>query len=241
MFVHLIAQAMKGKVAIWLFFLFISYTSAAQQWSFLAGTNLTTFDFKNNAGNPISGIKTGSGNIYAVQYQRKLVDTAALLLKSSPKVIFFNQHTGLAKLLGKFKWGVELNINQYNAVGDAANVSYSYQTDYIGISPSLQYTQQLYKGLSLQASGILQISQLLHGNQWVNNRFMDLMDDIQFNGILGMGGYQVGLQQSISENIRINIAYRQASSLSPKQSQGTSLAISPSSILFGITFQPLSK
>lgn len=241
MFAHLIAKAMKGKLAIWLFFLLVSYTATAQQWSFQVGTNLTAFDFKNNSGNTITGIKKGSGNIYSVQYQRKLVDTTALLLKSSPKVIFFNQHPTLAKLLGKIQWGVELNINQYNAVGDAANVSYSYQTDYIGISPSLQYTQQVYKGLRIQASGLLQVAQLLHGNQWVNNRFMDLKDDVQFNGILGLGGYQIGVQQTIAENIRISIAYRQASSLSPKQAQGTSLAISPTSILFGITIQPLTK
>lgn len=241
MFAHLIAQAMKGKLAISLFFLVISYAATAQQWSIQAGTNLTNFDFKNNAGNTLTGIKAGSGNIYSIQYQRKLVDTSALLLKSSPKVIYFNQHPALAKLLGKFNWGVELNLNQYNAVGDAANVAYSYQTDYIGISPSIQFTQKLYRGLSIQATGLVQISQIIHGNQWVNNRFMDLKDDVQFNGILGLGGYQIGLQQSISEIIRISMAYRQLSSLSSKESQGTHLSIQASSIVFGITIQPLRK
>ena len=86
MFAHPIAQAMKGKLAISLFFLIISYAATAQQWSIQAGTNLTSFDFKNNAGNTLTGIKAGSGNIYSIQYQRKLVDTSALLLKSSPKV-----------------------------------------------------------------------------------------------------------------------------------------------------------
>ena len=147
----------------------------------------------------------------------------------------------MAKLLGKFNWGVELNLNQYNAVGDAANVAYSYQTDYIGISPSIQFTQKLYRGLSIQATGLVQISQIIHGNQWVNNRFMDLKDDVQFNSILGLGGYQIGLQQSISEIIRISMAYRQASSLSSKEAQGTHLSIQASSIVFGITIQPLRK
>ena len=126
-------------------------------------------------------------------------------------------------------------------MGDAANVAYSYQTNYIGISPSIQITQKLYKGLNIQATGLIQVAQLLHGNQWVNNRFMNLKEDIQFNGILGLGGFQVGIKQSIAENILISIAYRQATSLSPKLSQGTSLAISSSTILFGITIQPLTK
>lgn len=241
MFAHLFASGMRGKLAICLFFLLVTYKATAQQWSFHAGTNLTSFDFKNDAGVALSGIKAGSGNFYAIQYQRKLVDTSALLLKSSPKVIYFNQHPTLAKLLGKINWGIELNINEYNAVGDAANVAYSYQTNYIGISPSIQITQKLYKGLNIQATGLIQVAQLLHGNQWVNNRFMNLKEDIQFNGILGLGGFQVGIKQSIAENILISIAYRQATSLSPKLSQGTSLAISSSTILFGITIQPLTK
>ncbi len=241
MFAHLIARAMKGKIAVWLFFLFIPAISFAQQWTFQAGVNLTSFDFVTSTGASLSGIKAGSGNLFAMQYQRKLVDTAALLLKSSPKVIYFNQNPKLAKLLGKIKWGIELNINQYNAVGDAVNMAYSYQTDYIGISPSIQLTQKLYKGFSVQANALLQLSQLLHGNQWVNNRFMDLRNDKQFNGIQGFGGFQIGLQQVISDQLWLSIAYRQVSSLTAMQSQGTTLSINPSSFVFGIIIQPLKN
>jgi hypothetical protein len=152
----------------------------AQTWAFQTGSNLTAFDFTNSSGQVVSGIKSGSGNLYGIQLQQKLVDTSALLLTSSPWTIYFNQHPTLARLLGKFQWALGIQYNQYNAVGDAVNVAFSYQTDYIGLRPSLQFNQPIYKNLSVQAAGILQVNQLLHGNQWVNNRFLDLKKDFAF-------------------------------------------------------------
>jgi len=242
MFTHLFAKAIGRKIGELLFFLLISsFVLHAQQWSFQAGVNLTTYDFKNSAGNSLAGIKEGSGNLIAIQYHRKFVDTSAILLNSSPWAIYLNQHSSLSKILGKFQWGLGLYFNQYNAFGDAANTAYSYQTDYMGISPSLQISQKLYKDLSIQATGLIQISQLIHGNQWVNNRFLDLKVDPQFKGPQSLSGFQIGLQQVITEGIQISFSYRQISSLQAIESQGTSLVMRPNSLVFGLIFQPKSK
>ena len=83
----------------------------AQTWAFQTGSNLTTFDFTNSAGQVVSGIKSGSGNLYGIQFQQKLVDTTALLLTSSPWAIYFNQHPTLGKLLGKFQWALGIQYN----------------------------------------------------------------------------------------------------------------------------------
>ena len=242
MFTHRFAKAIGRKMGISLFFLLIcGFGLHAQQWTFQAGVNLTTYDFKNTAGNSLTGIKQGSGNLYAIQYHRKFVDTSAILLNSSPWAIYLNQRPVLSKILGKFQWGLGLHFNQYNAFGDAANTSYSYQTNYLGISPTLQFSQKLYKGLSIQASGLIQVSQLVHGNQWVNNRFLDLKIDPQFNGLQSLSGFQMGFQQVVSDGIQISLSYRQISSLQAVESQGTSLIIRPSSLVFGLIFQPKSK
>jgi hypothetical protein len=132
-------------------------------------------------------------------------------------------------------------LNQYNAVGDAVNTAYSYQTNYVGISPTLAYKQKIYQGLSLQGAVILQINRLIQGNQWVNNRFVDLRNDPQFNGIQSLTGYQVGISQKITENLQISMQAVQLANASPIASQGTTLSMRPMQLLFGIIIQPKSK
>ena len=242
MYTHLFATAAGRKGCILLFLAFLCMQNLrAQTWAFQTGSNLTTFDFTNSTGQAVSGIKSGSGNLYGIQFQQKLVDTSALLLTSSPWAIYFNQHSTLGKLLGKFQWALGIQYNQYNAVGDAVNVAFSYQTDYIGFRPSLQFNQPIYKNLSIQAAGILQVNQLLHGNQWVNNRFLDLKQDPQFNGIQTMAGFQIGVQQLISEGFSLSLSYQQMSTMQAGEVQGTHLVLRPNSFVFGIIFQPKNK
>lgn len=231
-----------GKLAICLFCsLFFRYPAFAQNWSLNIGTNLTHFDFKNTAGQTLPGIKVGSGSSYSVHYTRKLVDTTALLLRVSPKAIFINQRPSLAKILSKFYFGGGIQFNQFNAVGDAVNVAYSYQTDYFGISGSFQFHQPLYRNLGIHAGLGLQLNQLVHGNQWVNNQFLDLRQDQQFNGPHAMGTYHVGLEQKIADGIFLTLTYQQSSSFTPIQSNKTSLGLKPSTLLIGITYQPLKN
>ncbi len=242
MYNHLFAPAIGRKLGIILMILLIGLSRGyAQEWTFQAGINVTTFSFQNSTGQTLNGIKAGSGNSIGIQYQRNWVDTSALLLKSSPVAIYMNQHPALAKLLSRFQWGIGLQLNQYNAVGDAVNTAYSYQTNYLGISPSLAYKQSLYKGLSLQGTGILLVNHLIQGNQWVNNRFVDLRNDPQFNGIQSLMGYQVGLNQKVSENLQISLQYGKLANTSPIPAQGTTLRMRPMHLLFGIILQPKSK
>lgn len=242
MFKHLFAPAI-GRISWYtLVILLIGvYRIHAQEWTFQAGTNVTTFSFQTSNGIPLSGIKPGSGQSVGFQYHRKWVDTSALLLKSSPTAIYMNQHPWLAKLLSRFQWGLGIQMNQLNAVGDAVNTVYSYQTNYVGITPSLQLTQVLYKGLSFQASGEIQINRMLQGNQLVNNRFVDLMQEEQFNGIQTMLGYRAGIRQKITEYIQISLSLGKLASTGPSRSQGTSLHMQPTSILFSIILTSTSK
>ena len=242
MYNHLFAPAIGRKLGIVLMVLLIGVSRGyAQEWTFQAGINVTTFSFQNSSGQALKGIKPGSGNSLGIQYQRNWVDTSALLLKSNPTAIYINQHPTLAKLLSLFQCGLGIHLNQYNAVGDAVNTAYSYQTNYVGISPTLAYKQKIYKGLSLQGAVILQINRLIQGNQWVNNRFVDLRNDPQFNGIQSLTGYQVGISQKITENLQISMQAVQLANTSPIASQGTTLSMRPMQLLFGIIIQPKSK
>jgi hypothetical protein len=242
MYNHLFAPAIGRKLGIALMLLLFEVSRGyAQEWTFQAGINVSHFSFTNTSGIPLSGLKSGSGNSLGIQYHQNWVDTASLLIKSNPTAIFINQRPGLAKLLSRFRWGLGIHLNQYNAVGDAVNTSYSYQTNYLGIMPSLQFKQKLYKGLFLLGAGHLLVSQLVQGNQWVNNRFMDLCDDVQFNGFQSMIGYQLGLTQQVNENLQMSINYTQSTHMAPIASQGTNLSIQSSGLVFGIIIQPKSK
>jgi len=203
MYNHLFAPAIGRNLGIALLVLLIGLSRGyAQEWTFQAGINVTTFSFQNSNGQTLNGIKPGSGNSIGIQYHRNWVDTSALLLKSNPAAIYVNQHPILGKLLSRFQWGLGIQLNQYNAVGDAVNTAYSYQTNYVGISPSLGYKQKVYKGLSLQGVGIIQVNRLIQGNQWVNNQFIDLQNDPQFNGIQALTGFQIGLSQKSQRTFR---------------------------------------
>lgn len=231
-----------GKLAICLFCsLLLRNQAYSQNWSLNLGTNLTRFDFKNSAGQTVDGIKVGSGSSYSLHYTRKFVDTTALLLRVSPKAIFFTQHPSLAKLLSKFYFGGGLQFNQFNAVGDAVNIAYSYQTDYVGINGTFQFHQPIYKNLGIHAGMGLQLNHLIHGNQRVNNQYLDLRQDQQFNGPHAMGSIQLGLEQKISNGIYLTLTYQQSSSISPIESNKTNLAFKPSTMLIGITYQPLKN
>ncbi len=239
---HLLAPAIRRFGGICLSILLIGvFRIYAQEWTFQAGTNVSQFVFVNSHGIPLSGIKSGSGHALGVHYQRKWVDTSALLLKASPTAIYINQHPTLAKFLSRFQWGIGIESNQYNAIGDAFNTVYSYQTNYWSLIPSLQYRHLIYKGLSIHASGMLQVNRLFQGNQQVNNHLVDLMDDLQFNEMHIQGGFQVGVSQKLSDNIQLTLNVGQLSQMSPAMSQGTSLTIKPTRILFGIIFQPKIK
>jgi hypothetical protein len=163
------------------------------------------------------------------------------LLRASPKTFFLNQRPSLAKLLSKFYFGGGIQFNQFNAAGDAVNVAYSYQTDYVGIGGYIQFQQAIYKNTALQVGIGLQVNQLIHGNQWVNNQFLDLRQDKQFNSLLVMGAYQVGIVQKITDGLSFCLNYQVSSSLNPIESNKTSLSFEPSSFLIGITYQPLKN
>ena len=116
----------------------ILFQSQAQQFKLNQGIAITQFNYQNEQGQAVQGLKSGSGLAISLAFHKaSLVDSAKYKLDQTPFAIYLGQNPRVAKLLSLINYDLGLQFTQLNAVGDIQNNAFSYQTDYIGLHGKL--------------------------------------------------------------------------------------------------------
>jgi hypothetical protein len=186
--------------------LLVSISSFAQSYKFSVGSNITSYVFTNSAGaNP------------------------PFLRPSAGLHISLSRESSLSKT---FLYDFGVNYDQFNNVGDVQYIPFSYATDFIGIHAGIGPRLSLGKGIALVAKASASASTMVNGNQFLLNRYVDLLGDDQFNSLRTMIGYSFELSKQISPQVGMFLKYQHLDSYNFGNS---TLSIIPSTFSIGLS------
>ena len=154
--------------------------------------------------------------------------------EQTPFSIYLGQNPKLAKLLSLINYDLGLQFTQLNAVGDIQNNAFSYQTDYIGLHGKLGFRIPLPWKFSLNLQGIASVNKILHGNQLLMNRYIDLTEDAQFAQIKIMAGYGAEFEKRFSDKLVGFFSYQQTQTLNSNPVGQSTLHFKPTMFSVGI-------
>jgi len=218
-----------------LLFALITLQSKAQQFKLNQGIAITQFNYQNEQGQKIQGLKSGSGLAISLAFHKvSLVDSAKYKLDQTPFAIYLGQNPKVAKLLSLINYDLGLQFSQLNAVGDIQNNAFSYQTDYIGLHGKLGVRIPLPWKFLLNLQGIASVNKIVHGNQLLMNHYVDLSEDAQFAQIKIMAGYGAEFEKRFSDKLLGFFAYQQTQTLNSNPVGQSTLHFKPTIFSFGI-------
>jgi hypothetical protein len=116
-------------------------------------------------------------------------------------------------------------------VGDVQNIPFSYNTDFIGLGFGVGPRLRVSKGLTLVSKGNIAVVKMIHGNQFLQNRYVDLFSDEQFNSAKALFGYSFELNKSVNSKLNVFIKYQHMDSYNFGNS---TINFIPSTISIGI-------
>lgn len=225
------------RLSLLIVFLFVSQHilfSQTKSWSLGVGTAITSYDFTTSAGNKIDYLKNGAGNSYALGYEQAVIDTNKFAGQSTTKAIYFLQHKSLAKILTKIHVGVQVQLNQYNAVGNIQNVAFDYQTNYAGLQLSLGPKIGIGKKWNLVLKGLVSGQHILQGNQHVNFSYIDLTKDKSFSGLKTFFGLGLQIEKQINNSLSFYVAGANSSTYQTQEPGVANLNFNSTSVQMGI-------
>lgn len=163
-------------------FTILCFPVFSQSYKLTVGANLTSFVFTNSSGVNPSYIRPASGLSFS-------------LLKEG-------------ELVKNFKWDAGVSYNQFNAIGDVQNIPFNYSTDFIGVNIGVGPVIKIGKGLSLIPKGNLSIMTMIIGNQFLQNHYVDLSNDEQFNSAKSLIGYSIELNKNVNPRMNVLVKYQ---------------------------------
>jgi hypothetical protein len=199
---------MKKSIGSVILSLGLFFSSQAQTWNLSVGANTTNFVYTNSQGVNPTYLKPGTG---------------------------LNMTLGYEKAMSRrFQYDLGLAYSQYNAVGDVQNIPFSYNTDFLGlaggIGPKLEFRNDFT--LMLKVRGAVQT--MVNGNQFLQNRYVDLAEDDQFTGLRYFVGFSLELEKKVNQNAFVFAQYQHLDTI---QFGTSTLNFVPSTFSFGIKLQ----
>ena len=188
--------------------LFICFNAFNQSYKLSVGSNNTNYIFTNSAGVNASFFRPSSG-LHLGLY-RELSVTRVVL----------------------FDFGI--NYNQFNNEGDVQNIPFSYSTDFIGLNLGVGPRLNLGKGIAITPKINVSFAKMVQGNQFIQNRYVDLIGDQQFSPIFIMSGYSFELSRKVNSQMDIFVKYQHLNSY--KYGSST-LNIIPSTYSIGLNLK----
>jgi hypothetical protein len=197
-------------------FLLFSYspTTAFSQdgWKLGLGNSVTRYKFFDSKGAPITFLKQGSGNSIFISKESAVIDTSSFIGQTTERAVYFLNHELLTKLLTHVTYELGLNFNQYNSVGDIQKIPVNYQTNYLGILAGAGPYSHVLNGFYLSIKANISLQKIVQGTQQLNNQFVDLMDEPEFNRVMIFLGYSATLTKNLANGLSLFVQAQQSQS-----------------------------
>jgi hypothetical protein len=195
-----------------LFFFLLSLPAYSQSYQLSVGSNLTSYLFVNSASVNPANMRAASGMHLSIHREKALSND--------------------------FYYDLGINYNQFNAVGDVQNIPMSYTTDFIGLGAGIGPRIALGKTLSLVLKGRVSAVKMIHGNQMLLNRYIDLAEDEQFNSVRSMYGLSLELRKQINSQVSTFVSYQYLTSykqfIEPNKTGTSTVNFVPSTFSIGL-------
>jgi hypothetical protein len=195
-----------------LFFFLLSFPAYSQSYQVSVGSNLTSYLFVNSASVNPANLRAASGMHLSINREKAISND--------------------------FYYDLGISYNQFNAVGDVQNIPMSYATDFVGIGAGIGPHIGLGKTLSLVVKGRVSAVKMIHGNQMLLNRYINLADDEQFNSLRTMYGLSLELRKQINSQVSTFVSYQYLTSykqfIEPNKTGTSTVNFIPSTFSIGL-------
>ena len=197
-----------------LFLLFLNSPTAFAQdgWKLGLGNSVTRYKFFDSKGLPVTFLKQGSGNSIFISKESAVIDTSYFIGQTTERAVYFLNHELLTKLLTHVTYELGLNFNQYNSVGDFQKIPINYQTNYLGILAGVGPYTHVLNGFYLSIKTTISLQKIVQGTQQLNNQFVDLMEEPEFNRIKIFLGYSATLTKNLANGLSLFVQVQQSQS-----------------------------
>lgn len=218
-----------------IFLLHFAFASFGQQIKLSQGLSITTYDYVNNQGQSVTSLKSGSGIAFQISVHKpKLVDLTKYQVSQKPFAIYLSKNKLMAKALSYMNYDVGAQFSQLNAVGDINPTAFSYQTDFLGVFGKLGVRAPLPYQFAFNLQGILSVNKLVHGNQLLGNRYLDLTIDPQFSGVKIIAGFGFEIEKSFTEKLVGHFSYQQGQTMGVSPVNNSTLNFAPAIFSVGL-------
>lgn len=180
----------------------------SQELVFKTGKNITNYDYTSENGSAPS-LQAGQGNFYELAYNRRV----------------YKQ---------KLQLSTGLSLNEYNALGNNLNATYSWNTLYAGIQNSLGLVVLKKSGFEGSAWAGMGIETLIYGKQNLNGQFMDLWKQKEFAGLWVSPKLGISILYQCMDNVGLSFGYSYAKSFNLSNNTPEKLSFNNQQLQFGI-------
>jgi len=185
--------------------------SYSQEVYFLTGSNFTKYNFSSGQGSMATSLDSGTGTSYEMGYTRPLKNN-------------------------RFSHTIGVNLNEYNAVAGSLANSYKWDTKYLGVNNSLDFSIPLTTNFKLFLKAGLNLSTIIYGKQEINGAIYDLKSQDEFSGLTFVPYTGIHLKYKLNDFGYLSFGYGYSRSLILFNISQEKLTTSTNQILFGIHF-----
>jgi len=187
-------------------------TIRSQEIYFNTGKNYTSYSFNDSSNtNSQFTLQSGSGNFYEIGYTMPI-----------------NYRT--------LNYSVGLCLNEFNAVGNSVTNSYSWNTDYLGVTNAVNFTFFNDDNFDIAVKGGVGLSTIIYGKQKINATYLDLISQKEFSGIFIQPLIGLQMKYNISSDYYLSLGYNFSKSISLLNNTDEHLSFNNHQFQFGIHF-----
>ena len=211
-----------------------SKTFSQNGWKLGLGNSNTQYKYLNSKGLPITFLKQGSGNSIFISAENTLLDSSIILGQTTERAVYFLNHPFMLKFLTHTTYEIGLNFNQYNAVGDIQKIAMNYQTSFLGVFAGGGPYVYLTKGIYFSVKGLVSLQKISQGTQQLNNQYVDLMQEKEFNRLMMFLAYSGTLTKKLTNGLSLFVQAQQSRSFNQRAENEENLNFSSLNFSFGL-------